>query len=199
MLRPYAPLDLPGLRDVCIRTADGGDDARALYPNPDIVPAVFAEPYVVLEPDLAFVLEDDDGGIAGYVLGTADTEEFVRRYRDVWLPSVADRFPMPAGEPQGRDERMARLLHWPEWMLFPELADLPAHLHIDILPSHQGQGLGRALVTRLVTELSARGVAGLHADVSMGNRGSQHFFERLGFERIDAEGPIRVVHFGLRL
>jgi hypothetical protein len=67
----------------------------------------------VLEPDLAFVVEDD-GGVVGYVLGTADTPTFVRRFREEWLPTVAAAYPPPTGEPATPDEFMAFLLHNPE-------------------------------------------------------------------------------------
>jgi ribosomal protein S18 acetylase RimI-like enzyme len=199
MIRPATPRDHAGMRDVCLRTSDGGQDASTLYADPGIVPAVFLNPYLEFEPELAFVVDDGEGGVGGYIVGTADTERFVRLFRDAWLPRVAARYPMPEGEPQTADERLARLLHSPEWMHFADLAHLPAHLHIDLLPSHQGQGLGRALVERFVAALVAQGVAGLHVDVSLENPGSQRFFERLGFERIDDDSPIRVVHFGLSL
>ncbi|WP_328367664.1 hypothetical protein OHQ88_23470 [Micromonospora zamorensis] len=32
---------------------------------------------------------------------------------------------------------MAHLLHTPEQMVLPELADHPAHLHIDVLPGYR--------------------------------------------------------------
>jgi len=87
-IRSYHPADRAGLDNVCIRTAAAGEDATDDYVDPGILPEIFAAPYAVLEPGLAFVVEDN-GEVVGYVLGTADTPTFVRRFREEWLPPVA--------------------------------------------------------------------------------------------------------------
>ena len=38
----------------------------------------------------------------------------------------------------------------PSTSIVAEVADYPAHLHIDLLPELQGQGFGRALIRRLL-------------------------------------------------
>ncbi|WP_230393925.1 GNAT family N-acetyltransferase [Plantactinospora alkalitolerans] len=139
IIRPYRPGDRDAVHDICIRTADAGQDASGSYDDPDILPNIFAHPYAQLEPDLAFVL-DDRGRAVGYVLGTADTAVFVRRFRAEWLPRVADRYPEPVDEPGTPDAVMAHLLHTPERMILADLADYPAHLHIDLLPGYQRAG-----------------------------------------------------------
>ena len=58
--------------DICVRTAHAGHDARGFYLSDDLMPDIFAGPYLEIEPELAFVL-DAEGGPVGYVLGTADT------------------------------------------------------------------------------------------------------------------------------
>ena len=55
VIRPYREADLGAVYDVCVRTADGGADARG-YRSDDLMPDLFAGPYVFLEPDFAFVL-----------------------------------------------------------------------------------------------------------------------------------------------
>ncbi|HUG86762.1 MAG TPA: hypothetical protein VMM13_19490, partial [Euzebya sp.] len=50
--------DLADVYDVCVRTADAGADARGVYRDDDLMPDIFAGPYVALEPELAFVLDD---------------------------------------------------------------------------------------------------------------------------------------------
>src|SRR5271166_4938300 len=58
VIRPYREADLDAVYDVCVRTADGGADARGKYRSDDLMPDLFAGPYVFLEPDFAFVLDD---------------------------------------------------------------------------------------------------------------------------------------------
>lgn len=183
-IRRYHPDDLAAISDVCMRTGDAGQDARELYPNHDLLPDVFARPYVIAEPELAFVV--DDAGVAvGYILGTANTEAYVAWNRDVWLPQVAHRHPLPEGEPRNLQERFTVWLHRPEWMLKPELADYPAHLHIDLLPQYQRQGLGRALMTRFLSTLYAAGVAAVHLGYSNVNTNAAAFYRRMGFRVVE--------------
>src|SRR4051812_19734403 len=85
-VRLYRPEDRDAVYDICIRTADAGGDARGLYRDPDLLPDMFAGPYTVLEPNLAFVL-DDGGRAVGYVVGTSDTPRFARDFREKWLPT----------------------------------------------------------------------------------------------------------------
>jgi len=91
IIRSYRPADLDAVYDICVRTADGGADARGMYIDDRLMGDIFAVPYVTLEPEHAHVLDDGSGTAVGYVLGTADTASFARRYREEWLPATADR------------------------------------------------------------------------------------------------------------
>ena len=191
VIRPYRPEDRAAVAEVCVRTGDAGGDARDKYPDPDLLPNVFALPYVEHEPELAFVL--DEGGTAvGYVIGTADTAAYVTWFRDVWLPPLARRYPEPPpGPPASPTDAIVRLLHHPERMLVPQLADYPAHLHIDLLPGQQGAGHGRALMKTFLRAMGAAGVPRVHLGVANSNTRARAFYDRLGFHEIvvpDAAG-----------
>jgi hypothetical protein len=84
-IRPYRDSDWAAVYDVCVETADLGRSTRGRYRADDLVPDVFAGPYLLLEPEHAYVL-DDGGRAVGYVLGTADTPAFVAAYTERWLP-----------------------------------------------------------------------------------------------------------------
>lgn len=188
-IRPCRPTDRAAVADICIRTGHVGEDARPHYRDPDVLPAIFVLPYVELEPQFAFVLDDGTGTAVGYVVGAGDTAEFARRFAEDWLPTVADRFPAPSepvGPESGSDERMIDLLHHPERFVRPELADHPAHLHIDLLPSHQGGGFGRRLLTALFAALHEHGVARVHLGVSSANLRALAFYERIGFHELSS-------------
>ncbi|MBS2535294.1 GNAT family N-acetyltransferase [Catenulispora sp. NF23] len=187
-IRLYRPEDRDALYDICMRTGYAGGDARGIYRDQDLLPDVFAAPYVTLEPDLAFVL-DDGGRAVGYVLGTSDSERFVRELRDRWLPMVGARHPLPGGEPGTLDAVMTELLHHPERRIVPELADYPAHLHIDLLPSHQGQGHGRALLSTLFAALDQAGAKRVHLVMSTANTAARAFYDRIGFHEIPIDDP----------
>lgn len=75
----------------------------------------------------------------------------------------------------------------PEEMLQPAypalVKEYPAHLHIDILTSHQNQGWGQRLIAALFQKLLSEGVAGIFLGMAWDNDGAARFYERLGFEK----------------
>jgi GNAT superfamily N-acetyltransferase len=157
-VRLYQKADEAAVRDICLRTGDVGGDATGMYRDRDLLSDIYAIPYTLFDPDLAFVAEDG-GRVVGYILGTADTPRFVGQYRGLWLPQVADRHaPPPEVRPDwndGPEDAMLWRLHHPEEMLEPSFAGYPAHLHIDLLPEAQGRGGGRALMTAFLAAARA--------------------------------------------
>lgn len=195
-VRAYRAADRAALDDICIRTAHNGQDSRPVYADPTVVPAIFAAPYVHLEPELAFVVDDGHGRAVGYIIGAADTPAFAAAFRSRWLPLVADRYPAPAGPPVTPDEVMRGLLHRPERMVVPEVAEYPAHLHIDLLPEWQGRGFGRVLMRTLLGALRDRGVPAIHLCMSTANVPARAFYDRMGFHEIDVPDPGPVAYLG---
>ncbi|WP_327424494.1 GNAT family N-acetyltransferase [Streptomyces sp. NBC_01230] len=195
-LRAYHPDDSEALADICVRTADNGGDSRHLYPDLDLMPSIFAAPYAYLEPDLTFVVDDGTGRAVGYILGTADTPQFVAAFRKQWLPLVEDRFPKLDGAPRTPSEEMVALLHNPERMIVPEVAAHPAHLHIDLLPAWQRKGYGRALMRAFLAALNAKGVDAVHLSMVTANTPARAFYDRLGFEEIDVPDPGPITYLG---
>lgn len=187
-VRPYRPDDRPALYDVCVRTGDAGEDATGKFEPPELLGDIYVGPYVEHEPALAFVL-DNGARPVGYVLGTADTFEFVGWYRSTWLPRLASRYPEPPPQPRSVSERLLEVLYHPERMWRPELAQYPAHLHIDILPPYQGAGYGRRLMEAFLAALAALGVPAVHLGVAATNTRAIGFYRRLGFEEIKSAGP----------
>ncbi|WP_042396356.1 GNAT family N-acetyltransferase [Streptacidiphilus carbonis] len=194
-VRPYRPEDRDALFDICVRTAHDGGDSRHVYPDLELMPSIFAAPYAVLEPELAFVVDDGERAV-GYVVGTADTASFVKRFRTEWLPTLADRYPLPEREPTTPSEAMVDLMHRPERMLLDELAEYPAHLHIDLLPSHQRLGHGRELMDALFAALRSAGVPRVHLGMVTANTPARAFYDRLGFHVIPVTDPGPLTYLG---
>jgi len=192
-IREFAPDDEAALVAVCTRTADAGQDATGLLHDDALWADLFALPYARRHPDLTWVLEDDLGRVAGYVTATDDTDAFEQWFRDEWWPSRSARYAR-TGEKQLElleyaDERdPGSEVHRREY---------PAHLHIDLLPTVQGGGYGRRLITTVVDELRRRGVRGLHLGMDPQNASAAAFYERIGFERLPS--PERSVIYGIRI
>ena len=175
MIRPYRPSDLPALRRICLLTGRAGTDATGQYSSDELLPDVFLEPYVTLEPGTAWVVELG-GAPVGYLVGTLDTASFATAWESSWAPEFARRHPdVVAGE---------------EWLHAwrPSVEEgYPAHLHIDLLPPAQGAGWGRALIRELAVAAVTAGVPGIHLGMAADNRPALAFYERLGFAPLRAD------------
>jgi ribosomal protein S18 acetylase RimI-like enzyme len=69
----------------------------------------------------------------------------------------------------------------PSYLAFQDLFDrFPAHLHINVSPSFQARGIGASLVDRFCAELKRKGIRGVHAVSSTGQR-NLDFYRRNGF------------------
>jgi ribosomal protein S18 acetylase RimI-like enzyme len=189
-IRPYRPEDLDALYRICLETGDSGEDATSMYEDPKLVGHVYAGPYGVLQPDLAFVVEDVEG-VGGYVLGALDSAAFEERLEREWWPALRARYPDPDGKQRSSmtaDERMEWHIHHPSRTAAWLLDRYPSHLHIDILPRLQGTGNGAGLIRALLTALREKGSRGVHLGVGARNVRAIGFYRHMGFEELASEG-----------
>lgn len=180
--------DREALYDICLRTADAGADATALYGNPRLPGSIWAVPYAVFEPGFAFVLADDRRTL-GYVLGVPDTAAFAARLERDWWPQMRQSFADLAPRTQAEAEALSRIAT-PEHPLAYLLADYPAHLHINLLPEAQSGGWGRRLIERELDALRRAGAPGVHLGVSPTNERAKGFYHHLGFGDVSRDGKV---------
>jgi ribosomal protein S18 acetylase RimI-like enzyme len=187
-LRTYRTGDRDAVYDICVRTGAAGEDATNLLGDPALQGHVYAGPYLALAPDLAFVVEDDDG-VAGYILGAADTTEFEDRLEREWWPELRRRYQAHRTDGNGTfDDLLIALIHSPARTRADLVATYPSHLHIDMLPRLQGQGWGRRLIDTLLERLRATGSHGLHLGVATANTKAQAFYRAVGFTELGDDG-----------
>jgi ribosomal protein S18 acetylase RimI-like enzyme len=176
--------DLPGAYRVCLLTGEAGQDASALYRDPDLLGHVYVGPYLASGAGTQLVLVDE-GGVCGYLLSADDTSAFEAWAEHAWWPPLRARYPLL--DDGSRDAELVSLIHRPE-VTPPEIAEpYPAHLHIDLLERARGRGLGRLLIDRLLGELRARGVPGVHLGVDAANTNAIGFYGHLGFREVGRE------------
>ncbi|WP_307802770.1 GNAT family N-acetyltransferase [Cellulomonas dongxiuzhuiae] len=185
-MRPFHASDLPGMYRVCLLTGAAGEDATALYRDPELLGHVYCGPYPTADPGLSFVVVDEQG-IAGYVVATADTAAFATWCERAWWPVLRARYPRLADPRDGTADHVLRAqIHDPGSPSVP--ASAPAHLHIDLLPRLQGHGWGRRLIETLADALRDRGVPGVHLGVDPRNTRAVAFYEHMGLVRDTAYG-----------
>ncbi|MGB4135827.1 MAG: GNAT family N-acetyltransferase [Microbacterium sp.] len=180
-IRPFRPSDREALYEVCARTADAGKDATGILSDDRLWGDVWAVPYAEREPGLCWVVDAGDGRAIGYLVATDDTDAFEAWFRAEWWPNRTGEYPVDPGSERQR------------WVMSyaasrgageePYAAEYPAHLHIDLLPEAQGQGLGRRLIETLSEELRRRGVVGVHLVMNADNTNAGAFYERLGMRK----------------
>jgi len=186
IIRPYEDRDRSSVRRICFVTGYMGDPEWQ-WRDSESYADLFTSYYTNAEPESALVAERG-GVVEGYLLGCVDSRRawseaaiFGRLLRTRWIAfrpattrfvwrSFADvafaslrrqRLPAPV-----RDER---------W---------PAHLHIDLLPTIRGRGVGRALLRLWLGKLEELGIAGCHVQTLAENHRAIAAFESVGFERL---------------
>ncbi len=195
-IRPARAADLDALYDICLRTGAAGEDASELIADPRLLGDLFMAPYVTLEPERAFVLDDGTGEAQGYVVGALDTRAFEARAEAEWWPAVRARRPGPTGRGV-LDDLFIGYLHGVPAARADVVAEHPSHLHIDLLPPFQSGGWGRRMLDALFTALRDGGSTGVHLGVAEANQRAIGFYEHLGFTELHVDGITRTL--GLRL
>ena len=196
-IRGFRADDLDALYGICLATGDAGADAAHLYRDPKLIGHVYAGGYAAISPETVFVAEDSDG-VAGYVVGPADTCAFEAQMEARWRPALRARYPDNDGT-SSADGRMRYLIHHPS-RTPDRIADgYPAHLHINLLPRLRGQGIGQALVDRWRDAVLALGATGAHLTVGERNERAVRFYLAYGFGELERPAtPPGVLVLGLK-
>jgi ribosomal protein S18 acetylase RimI-like enzyme len=189
-IRLARPGDEPGAYYVCLKTGDHGKDGEPFYhEDPDALGRLFVGPYLAFEPELSFILEDEQG-VCGYALGAFDSRAFYARYEAEWRPGLCARFPEPRGD-AARWTRAQQVHYWyhhPDYFCPEPYASHPSHLHIDLLARARARGYGRRMLESVMDRLRRRGSPGAHLGVSMLNEAALGFYQRLGFGELTRVG-----------
>ena len=181
-IRSYQSTDLSALYQICLQTGDNGNDATELI-DKDLLGHIFAAPYAISEPQHTHLLTFDDQ-VCGYILGTANTQEFVDFCEKSWWPALRLQYAVPDPEDNSVESIMKAIIH--KGLKCPAFVDqYPAHLHIDLLPIAQGKNLGSKLINHFCECLAAEGTTGVHLGVSKANLRAVSFYLKYGFEVID--------------
>jgi len=196
-IRPVTKEDEAALSKICLETSEAGKSGRDVHNYPSLPGEVYALPYVNV-PDCAwgFVLVEQptetsphsDEFVVGYTLGALDSRAFEAATAQTWWPPLKAKYAevsLVALQPTETDQRYIKSI-----MNFPpasdaEIAYSPAHLHIDILESHQGKGWGKKLIGMAIKHLKEKGLKAVRLGMDPRNQAATLFYERLGFHTFD--------------
>jgi len=190
IIRRFEPDDLDALYAISLATGSAGGDASQLYDDPRLMGHIYSAPYAMLEPELARVVVDRDG-VAGFVVGVLDTSAWEQRLERDWWPSLRQHYAVP---PQGDmaswtpDQRRVFMIHRPARTPPVVAQKYPAHLHLNLLPRLQRQGVGTRLLLDWLSIAAKHGAAALHVAVNRGNAEGLQFWKRRGFVELGDGG-----------
>jgi ribosomal protein S18 acetylase RimI-like enzyme len=183
-VRPYRADDRERVRHICHVTGFIGEPADWYWRDAPSFADVFSGYYTDAEPQSALVAVDG-GEVVGYLLGCVDSrrswppERVIARVmlRRALLvrPGTAGFFWRSIAD-VARDARRHRLP-----IGHVDLHRWPAHLHINLLPSARGSGVGSTLMRQWLDRLRDRGVRGCHLETMAENAGGLAFFSATGF------------------
>jgi GNAT superfamily N-acetyltransferase len=186
-IRSFERADLEACYAISLATGFESGDASHLYRDPKMMGHIYLAPYALLEPALALVIEDDEG-VAGFAVGTADTITWEEKLERDWWPPLRARYPDPAAIPPDArtpDQRRAFMIHHPAMTPAAVTAAYPAHLHMNLLSRVQRRGAG----SRLLAEWLARaGSRAAHIGVNRANKGAILFWAAQGFGELAIPG-----------
>tara|TARA_Y100001970_G_C14058532_1_gene762894 strand:- start:78 stop:677 length:600 start_codon:yes stop_codon:yes gene_type:complete len=182
-IRNYCKKDLNKVYEICLKTGNAGSDASNLYKDPKLLGHVYVGPYVELEPQSAFILEIETQ-VCGYIIGTKNSKHFFDKINLNWLPRMKKKYKIPLNDPKdyNLDDGLINSFYFPEKP--PDFPKYPAHLHIDILPEGQGQGMGVKLMNYFFKYLEENKVRGLHLGVDEKNKRAIRFYKKYGLKII---------------
>jgi ribosomal protein S18 acetylase RimI-like enzyme len=199
VIRDFRPGDEQAANYVCLRTGDHGKDGDPFYKeDPDALGRIYVAPYLKFSPELALMVEDEEG-VCGYSLATLDSRKFFDLYEKEWRPALCEEFPDPPGDPSTwtRVQETYHEYHDPDYFCPEPYDQYPSHLHIDFLKRTRGQGLGRMIIEQLVERLRSMGSPGVHLGLSRVNDPAYAFYLALGFEELTRDG--NCIYMGMKL
>lgn len=174
--------DLPEMENICLVTGAAGSDASHLYNNKKLIAQIYCTPYVLYDTTPCLVVVDEDDKAHGYIIGCFNTERFYHWVNTEYFPTID----LSGENKTPAEENLKSLIQRGVHVTEVEL-EYPAHLHIDLLPTLQGQGMGRKLMEAFFTILRENGVKKLSLGMSKENIGAFHFYQKLGFSIIKNE------------
>ncbi|KAF9226594.1 acyl-CoA N-acyltransferase [Gyrodon lividus] len=191
-IRPVTKDDEAALSKICLETCEAGKSGKDLHNYPSLPGEVHALPYVNVPGCVwGFVLADkpsecsppSEESVVGYTLGALDTCAFEGATARTWWPPLKAKYtePLSLPEPTETDRKCIKTINTFPPASEAQIAFSPAHLHINILESHQKKGWGRKLIGTAIRHLKERGLTGVWLGMDPRNKNAATFYERLGF------------------
>lgn len=143
----------------------------------ELMHAAFCDYYIKKETESCFITINEDDKAIGYVL-CAKTYDQQRIDEYVLEKNM-----------EGLDE----LMHM-SMSMYPKFQqDYPSHLHINILPDYQRDGIGTMLMKTLFDYLKEEKVNGVMLGVAAHNEKGISFYKKCGFNNLEGNEQVNIM------
>ncbi|XP_047208532.1 protein O-GlcNAcase isoform X2 [Girardinichthys multiradiatus] len=202
-IRPYYPKDEAAVYKICKEMyCEGMEDEPFADGEPDLIGDRLVGGLLTVSSDYGFVLEDDKG-ICGYALGTADVQPFIKTCKLSWIPFMQEKYNKPDCEKDLNEaEKMILSFHEEEEGL-PDsfLSNFPSLIKVDIHAKVTDPSVAKSMMGCLLSSLKANGSHGAFCKVRQTDKRMLEFYGKLGcFEVAKMDGfPKDVIIMGRSL
>ena len=119
-------------------------------------------------------IDSDTDEVVGYVISEPDFERYRKHMLEEYLPEAA------AVREDFADKIRNEVAPYEKWH-----SEYDAHLHMDVRPGYQHQGIGTMMIQRMLKHLKETGCKGAMLQVSKTNGNANRFYEKNGLRIID--------------
>ena len=180
-IRRYQPADRDAVRQLAGDTAHFGDPIERFLDAREVFLDAFASFYTDVMSNYLWIAEED-GALLGYLMGCPDTADYNEWFR-ANVRQVAWRAATLRYRGTFTRKSMGYIWRYAHVRIpYVDLADYPAHLHINTRADWRGHGIGSALMQTYLDQLRNENIPGVHLETSSENVIAVPWYERLGFQ-----------------
>lgn len=169
-IRPLKEKDKKACEHICIVTAPPSFVDTEKHRKRNLL--LYCDYYTRMR-EHSFVAVNENDEAVGYIFCEPDCNRYKNEFKRVELKKLL-RLGL-AGYAWGKSEIASAMMCSKEY---------PGHMHIDILPEYQRQGVGHMLVDALKAHLAEIGVAGIHLGCGAKNEMGISFYKKYGFKEL---------------
>ena len=178
-IRKYKPSDKERLRYICKETT--GEENKKNTALLDSIAIIFNDYFTEYEPDNIFVAVNEEDSAVGYVICSTDISLFRKKMLSEFSKRVKNT--CPSSLP---------MLYATVIAVFITPKKYRTHLHIDLLPEAQRQGLGTKLIDNLASHLKANKIANVSVMTISKRSMGYKFYVKYGFRKVYGISPDRI-------
>jgi len=196
IIRTYQPADRETLLQIGAETAFFGAPIEHYMEDRRIFMDCFYAYYTDYEAEHIWVA-CVDGRCVGFLCGCIDSKKYMQILRRKILPGAIKNWLQGKYRPGPKTWRyaLAVMLAALRREIPPvDLNRFPAHLHINILSSWRGLGLGQQLIETYLLRLQQMRIPGVHLHTTSRNIAACALYEKMGFRLLNSSPTHMYAH-----